>query len=94
MFSRRGRRTADAATSRPAAGAPRRDRQLTAIASLSSALARARDEREVAKTLIDECFAVFSPDFAAVALSLLALLKTKLETYRGAVRRECVGIRQ
>ena len=68
MFSRRGRRTADAATSRPAAGAPRRDRQLTAIASLSSALARARDERQVAATLIDECFALLAPDFAAVAV--------------------------
>jgi PAS domain S-box-containing protein len=44
------------------------DRQLTAIASLSSALARARDEHAVALTLLEECVSLLAVDFAAVAL--------------------------
>ena len=44
------------------------DRHLTAIASLSSTLARARDEQTVAQTLIDECFSLLGIDFAGVAV--------------------------
>jgi PAS domain S-box-containing protein len=47
---------------------PDADRQLTAIASLSSALARARDEQAVARTLLETCSSLLAVDFAAVAL--------------------------
>jgi NtrC-family two-component system sensor histidine kinase KinB len=50
--------------SRPAPGDP----QLTAIASLSSSLVRAKDKQAVARTLIDTCFSLLGADFAAVAL--------------------------
>ncbi len=49
----------------PASGA---DRRLTAIASLSSALARARDEHAVGLTLVEECLSMPGIDFAALAL--------------------------
>jgi PAS domain S-box-containing protein len=45
-----------------------RDAQLNAIASLSRALARARDEHTVARTLLEECFSLLEPDFAGLAL--------------------------
>jgi PAS domain S-box-containing protein len=47
---------------------PDADRQLTAIASLSSALARARNEHAVARTLLETCSSLLAVDFAAVAL--------------------------
>jgi two-component system, OmpR family, phosphate regulon sensor histidine kinase PhoR len=72
MLFRRNRRASNAA---PLPGgpdqseaAPAPDRQLTAVASLSSALARARDEETVARILIEECFSFLGLDFAAVAL--------------------------
>jgi PAS domain S-box-containing protein len=49
----------------PVAG---RDHQLTAIASLSSALARARDQEAVARTLLEACLSLLDVDFGAVAL--------------------------
>jgi PAS domain S-box-containing protein len=48
--------------------APGRDRQLTAIASLSSTLARAHDQEAVAQGLLDACFSLLEVDFGAVAL--------------------------
>jgi PAS domain S-box-containing protein len=48
--------------------APATDPQLTAIASLSSALVRAKDKQAVARTLIETCFSLLGVDFAAVAL--------------------------
>src|SRR5687767_4202859 len=45
-----------------------RDPQLSAIASLSSALARARDQDAVARTLLDACLSLLDVDFGAVAL--------------------------
>jgi PAS domain S-box-containing protein len=72
MHFRRNRRTADAAPPQPAPAlidsAPDADGQLSAIASLSSALADAHDEEAVARTLIEECFSRLNLDFAAVAL--------------------------
>jgi PAS domain S-box-containing protein len=44
------------------------DRQLTEIASLSSALARARDQDAVARALLEACLSLLDVDFAAVAL--------------------------
>ncbi len=44
------------------------DGQVSAIASLSSALAHAHDEEAVARILIEECFERFNLDFASVAL--------------------------
>jgi two-component system phosphate regulon sensor histidine kinase PhoR len=44
------------------------DQQLRAIASLSSALARAHDEHSVGRTLLEACFSLLAVDFAAVAL--------------------------
>jgi PAS domain S-box-containing protein len=44
------------------------DRQMSAIASLSSTLARARDEQTVARTLLEECFSLLGIDFAGVAV--------------------------
>jgi PAS domain S-box-containing protein len=44
------------------------DRQLPEIASLSSALARARDRDAVARTLLEACLSLLGADFAAVAL--------------------------
>jgi len=88
LFRRRGRASNAApppAAPETAEPAPARDRQLTAIASLSRALARARDEQTVARTLLEECFSLLGPDFAAVALvsddgkrgsGLLALART------------------
>jgi PAS domain S-box-containing protein len=49
----------------PSAGA---DQRLAAIASLSSALARARDEHAVGWTLLEACTSLLAVDFAAVAL--------------------------
>ncbi len=72
MLFRRNRRAVDAA---PAPHAPETavdvsgdDGQVSAIASLSSALAHAHDEEAVARTLIEECTSRFNLDFAAVAL--------------------------
>lgn len=45
-----------------------RDPQLSAIASLSSALARARDQDAVARRLLEACLSLFEVDFGAVAL--------------------------
>ena len=42
--------------------------QLTAIASLSSELVRAKDKHAVARTLIDTCFSLLGVDLVAVAL--------------------------
>jgi PAS domain S-box-containing protein len=47
---------------------PAQGPQLTAIASLSSALARAHDEHTVGLTLLQECFSLLDVDFAAVAV--------------------------
>ncbi|MEP6909530.1 MAG: GAF domain-containing protein [Actinomycetota bacterium] len=44
------------------------DKKLSAIASLSSALARTRDELSVARTLLTECVSLLGVDFAAIAL--------------------------
>jgi len=73
MFLRRNKSRAPSAAaprSGPEAGeapaAP--DRQLTAIASLSSTLARARDEQTVARTLLEECFSLLEIDFAGLAV--------------------------
>ena len=72
MLFRRGRRSEHAAPlptgPRATEAPPAEDRQLTAIASLSSALARTRDEETVARTLIEACFSLLEVDFAAVAL--------------------------
>jgi len=72
MLFRRRRRAADAARSPNGAEAaeppPARDRELAAVTSLSSALARARDVPSVARTLLEECFSLLGVDFAAVAL--------------------------
>jgi PAS domain S-box-containing protein len=72
MLFRRLRRADNAApTQTPVEApesAPARDSQLTAIASISRALARARDEETVARTLLDECVSLLGLDFAAVAL--------------------------
>ena len=51
----------------PTALPPAQDAQLTAIASLSSALARARDELSVGRTLLEECVSLFGVEFAALA---------------------------
>ena len=71
MFLRRTRRVAEPAPtpSREAEeAAPGRDGQLTAIASLSSALGRARDQDTVARTLLEACLSLLEVDFGAVAL--------------------------
>ena len=47
---------------------PGRDRQLTEIASLSSLLARARDQDAVARTLLEACLSLLDVDVGAVAL--------------------------
>jgi len=69
MLFRRGRRDDDAAPARDgtetAEPGPEPDRELAAVASLSSALARARDAETVARTLIEEAFALLEVDFAA-----------------------------
>ena len=72
MLFRRNRRTdgADSAAAledepEPASGT---DQQLNAIASLSSALVRAKDKHAVARVLIDTCFSLLDVDLAAVAL--------------------------
>ncbi|HEU5066211.1 MAG TPA: GAF domain-containing protein, partial [Gaiellaceae bacterium] len=44
------------------------DPQLSEIASLSSALARAGDQADVARTLLEACLSLLEVDFAAVAL--------------------------
>jgi len=72
MLCRRKRRASTAAAAAPgpeageAGSAP--DSQLTAIASLSSALARARDEQTVARTLLEECFSLLEIDFAGLVV--------------------------
>ena len=71
MLFRRNRRADGPATaaapdgeSEPHSGAG----QLTAIASLSSELVRAKDKHAVARILIDTCFSLLGVDLAAVAL--------------------------
>ena len=54
--------------SEPEEPTPGRDPQLTAIASLSSALGRARDQDTVARTLLESCLSLLDVDFGAVAL--------------------------
>src|SRR5438270_589378 len=71
LFRRRRRAKIAAPSPAPPDGAepaPGADRQLTAIASLSSALARARDEHAVGRTLLEECISLLGVDFAALAL--------------------------
>ena len=71
MFLRRRRRVAEPApgpASEPDEPASGRDPQLTAIASLSSALGRARDQDAVARTLLEACLSLLDVDFGAVAL--------------------------
>src|SRR5437764_3341002 len=71
MLFRRRSRADDAAPitgdveGQPGAGD---DPHLTAIATLSNALVRARDKEAVARTLIDACRALLHVEFAAVAL--------------------------
>jgi PAS domain S-box-containing protein len=72
MLFRRSRR-GDGPTAAPESeveteAAPGGDPQLTAIASLSSALVRAKDKHAVARTLIETCFSLVNVDFAAVVL--------------------------
>src|SRR5262245_40195448 len=57
-----------APVSAPDAPVPGLDRQQTEIASFSSALARARDQDAVARTLLETCVSLLEVDFAAVAL--------------------------
>jgi PAS domain S-box-containing protein len=67
--SRRGNGPSSAPESEgEAEPAPASDPQLTAIASLSGALVRAKDKQAVARTLIDTCISLLGVDFAAVAL--------------------------
>jgi len=73
MFLRRNKSQAPSAAafpSAPEAGEPASvpDRELTAIASLSSTLARAHDEQTVARTLLEECFSLLEIDFAGLAV--------------------------
>src|SRR5262245_8011237 len=70
LFRRRRRIDEPAPTpaSEPEEPVPRLDRQLTEIASLSSALARSRDQDAVARTLLEACLSLLEVDFAAVAL--------------------------
>ena len=70
LFRRRRRVDAPAPepASEPAEPVAGFDRQLTEIASLSGALARARDQDAVARTLLEACLALLDVDFAAVAL--------------------------
>jgi PAS domain S-box-containing protein len=70
MFFRRRRVAEPAPTpaSEPDEPTPGRDPQLTAIASLSSALGRARDQDTVARTLLEACLSLLEVDFGAVAL--------------------------
>jgi PAS domain S-box-containing protein len=72
MLFRRSRRAKEAAPNPPSKGEPEpasgSDPQLTAIASLSRALVRAKDKRAAARTLIETCFSLLGVDFAAVAL--------------------------
>jgi PAS domain S-box-containing protein len=70
MLFRRTRR-AERPGSEPATvgdAEPAPDPQLTAIASLSSRLVRAKDKQAVARILMESCFSLLSVDFAAVAL--------------------------
>src|SRR2546422_2992345 len=72
MRIRRGRRAGTPAPSRngpeAAEAAPAPERELASVASLSTALARARDAETVGRTLIEECFSQLGVDFAALAL--------------------------
>jgi len=70
MLFRRNRRDdgpASAATPGDEPDAPSSADQLTAITTLSSALARAKDKHGVARILIDACFSLLAVDLAAVA---------------------------
>ena len=68
----RRRRRADESTPAPASEpdepGPGRGGQLTEIASLSSELARARDQETVARTLLEASLSLLDVDFGAVAL--------------------------
>jgi PAS domain S-box-containing protein len=66
--SRRGNGPSSAPESEGEAEPAPGDPQLTTIASLSSALVRAKDKQAVARTLIETCFSLLDVDFAAVAL--------------------------
>jgi PAS domain S-box-containing protein len=72
LFRRRPRAPGDAVRSaeppETTEAVPARDRQLTAIASLSRALARAREEEAVAQILLEECFSLLDVAFGGVAL--------------------------
>jgi PAS domain S-box-containing protein len=71
MLFRRKRQVVDAAppprAPEPTTPGSEADGELSATASLSSALAHARDEEAVARALIEECSSRFDLDFAAVA---------------------------
>ena len=71
LFRRRRRAPGSAARStvpETSETIPTRDRHLTAIASLSRALARAREEQTVAQILLEECFSLLDVEFGGVAL--------------------------
>src|SRR5438093_13616050 len=72
MRIRRGRRAGTPAPSQngpeAAEAPPAPERELASVASLSSALARARDVDTVGRTLIEECLSHLGVDFAALAV--------------------------
>src|SRR2546423_636605 len=72
MRIRRGRRAGTPAPSQngpeAAEAPPAPERELASVASLSNALARARDADTVGRTLIEECFSHLGVDFAALAV--------------------------
>src|SRR5438876_6793411 len=71
MRIRRGRRPSPVPSQNgpeAAEAAPAPEREPASVASLSTALARARDAGAVGRTLIDECFSRLGVDFAALAV--------------------------
>jgi PAS domain S-box-containing protein len=68
LFTRRGRNSEPASEDASEATDVRRDRDLEAVASLSSALARTGDAASVARTLLEEVTKLLGVEFASVAL--------------------------
>src|SRR5262245_13113489 len=71
MLFRRNRRDDDPASAETPGEEPDPSSsagQLTAITTLSGALARAKDKHGVARILIDACFSLLAVDLAAVAV--------------------------